>query len=83
MEEKNYLISESELRDLLNAYYTLAALEAGGVDNWSWYSESISDFKRNYIESNPEIKNFAEDSDYIYMEDIVDYEIANCYDEVK
>lgn len=31
--EKNYIISESELRDLLTNTYTLMALESGGVDN--------------------------------------------------
>ena len=83
MEEKKYLISESELRDLLNSFYTLHALERGGVDNWAWYSESIDDFKKEYVKQNPDIKNFVLDSDYIYIEDIADYEIANCYDEVK
>ena len=58
MEEKTYLISESELRDFINAYYTLAALEAGGVDNWSWYGESINEFEKNYIANNQDYANF-------------------------
>jgi len=26
----------------------LRALEAGGVDNWEWYSESLKDYYRKY-----------------------------------
>lgn len=28
----------------------LAALEAGGVDNWDWYSDSLKDFWKKYGE---------------------------------
>lgn len=41
---KQYLISESRLRDLLHSEAKLNALEAGGVDNWSWYGDSLRDF---------------------------------------
>lgn len=41
---KQYLISESRLRDLLYAEAKLNALEAGGVDNWEWYGDSINDY---------------------------------------
>ena len=37
-------IEVEDLRELLDAAYRYYALERGGVDNWSWYSESISDF---------------------------------------
>ena len=37
-------ISKQELRELLEAYHRLQALECGGVDNWEWYGESINDF---------------------------------------
>lgn len=40
---KKYLITESRLQELLEAEATLIALECGGVDNWDWYSESISE----------------------------------------
>lgn len=38
------IISKEELRELLEAYHTLQALECGGVDNWDWCGESISDY---------------------------------------
>lgn len=44
MEEKYYKISESELLELLHDELTLIALQNGGVDNWSGYSESIMYF---------------------------------------
>jgi hypothetical protein len=34
-------ISRYELQKLKDRGDTLSALEAGGVDNWEWYSESI------------------------------------------
>ena len=40
---KNYVIEESELKSLLHDSFKLAALEAGGVDNWEWYGESLHD----------------------------------------
>lgn len=44
MEEKYYRISESELLELLHDELTLIALQNGGVDNWTGYSESIMHF---------------------------------------
>ena len=35
--EKRYLLTESELRELLEDRFKLAALEAAGVDNWAGY----------------------------------------------
>lgn len=35
--EKRYLLTESELRELLEDRFKLAALEAAGVDNWEGY----------------------------------------------
>ena len=46
------IISKEELIELLEAYYTLAALECGGVDNWEWSGESSSDFLNSYWEEN-------------------------------
>ena len=36
-------IEQRKLLDLLEAYFKLAALESGGVDNWEWYSEALND----------------------------------------
>ena len=43
---KYYKISESDLLELLTNDLTLGHLEAGGVDNWSWYGEG----RREYLE---------------------------------
>ena len=42
------LISKEELADLLRASSKLSCLEAGGVDNWTWYDEALSDY--DYID---------------------------------
>ncbi len=39
-------ITIEEYRSLLRDKHTLCALECGGVDDWSWYSESLSDYAR-------------------------------------
>lgn len=41
---KKYLLSKEELIDLLAAKYKLEALEAEGVDNWSWYGSNFVDW---------------------------------------
>ena len=38
------LISKEELADLIRASIKLSYLEAGGVDNWTWYDEALSDY---------------------------------------
>lgn len=42
-EEKKYVLTESELSSLIEDSLELSALMDGGVDNWVWYSESLSD----------------------------------------
>ena len=34
-------IEQRKLLALLEAYFKLAALENGGVDNWEWYGDSL------------------------------------------
>lgn len=47
MEEKEYvLIEKDEYKSLLRDSYILAALEIGGVDNWSFYGEAINEYLR-------------------------------------
>lgn len=41
-------LSWQEYQDLLCDSEKLAALEAGGVDNWEWYSESLQDFYKKW-----------------------------------
>ena len=37
-------ISKEEYNDLKRAKLFLCALEAGGVDNWDWYSDAYNEF---------------------------------------
>lgn len=41
--EKKYVLTESELSSLIEDRLILEALEDGGVDDWEWYQESLSD----------------------------------------
>ena len=79
-EQKKYLISEKELKEMLYAMYELQALEWGGVDNWSWYGESFSDYIRYYIEENK--LNKDEINEDFGIGDIVELEIKG-YEEVQ
>jgi hypothetical protein len=77
------MISESELKDLLTGYYTLMALEYGGVDNWEGYGWSIGDFIENWLyerknEFNCDTSDMVDD---FSIEDIAEYELVE-YDEV-
>jgi hypothetical protein len=63
---KKYIVSEERLRDLIEAEEKLCALNAGGVDNWSWYGDSI----RDYIEQNRFNEPFEE------IEELVDRELS-------
>jgi hypothetical protein len=38
---KDVTISADYYLDLIRAELILAALEAGGVDNWDWYGDSV------------------------------------------
>lgn len=48
-------ISVQRLRELLLAENKLGALQAGGVDNWQWYSDSLSD--HGYFKFQEELEN--------------------------
>lgn len=50
------LISKEELADLLRASNKLSCLEAGGVDNWTWYDEALSDY--DYIDNDTLTKDY-------------------------
>jgi tRNA A37 N6-isopentenylltransferase MiaA len=39
-------ITEKRLKELERAEAKLYALEAGGVDNWEWYSESLKEWRK-------------------------------------
>ena len=46
--ENQYIISESELIDLLAAYHYANCLDAEGVDNWSWYMVNKEEYLGNF-----------------------------------
>jgi len=41
---QSYIISKQNLERLVQDSLTLTALDSGGVDNWSWYGQSIKDY---------------------------------------
>ncbi len=47
MTEKRYLLTETELLELLEDRYRLAALEAMGVDNWGGYKYAFEYWKED------------------------------------
>lgn len=75
MKDKKYIISEKDLRDLLYYYNKGLALESGGVDNWEWYGESISDYVNNFRREND--IPYDDDEEEFYLEDIVEICIKN------
>ena len=44
IESSNRTISKREYEELMDRNRKLSALEAGGVDNWEWYSESLNQY---------------------------------------
>lgn len=55
-------IEQRKLLDLLEAYFKLAALESGGVDNWEWYGDSLY----QYLQEDE--MNKAQDDDYDFRD---------------
>ena len=54
MDNTYVLIPKKKALSLLENNAKLMALESGGVDNWSWYGESLWDYLKEY---------FGEDND--------------------
>ena len=55
-------IEQRKLLDLLEAYFKLAALESGGVDNWEWYGDSLY----QYLQEDE--MNKTQDDDYDFRD---------------
>ena len=51
--EKKYVITESQLIDLLVADMEYVMNERDGVDNWEWYHESYKDVVKEYYPGDP------------------------------
>lgn len=41
---KKYIVNEQELKALVLAFHELSALNAGGVDDWEWHSDSLKEY---------------------------------------
>ena len=50
---KYYAVTEDELRRLILNDLTLEALSSGGVDNWSWYGEALTEYVKDEYDYNP------------------------------
>lgn len=46
--ENKYIISESELINLLAAYHYANCLDAEGVDNWTWYMVNKKEYLKGF-----------------------------------
>lgn len=44
------LISKEELADLIRDSIKLSYLEAGGVDNWIWYDEALTEYNEDDLD---------------------------------
>lgn len=73
MDEKNTFVKISivELKDLLEDSAKLAALESGGVDNWSWYGDSFQDYVKLL-----EYKSFEDYIEALHAEILEKYELV-------
>lgn len=65
------LIPKDELKELLCDSLKLQALEVSGVDNWSWYGESVRDF----IDAAKADYNVPEDDDDFDISDMADVDV--------
>ena len=69
---KYYKVSETDLKYFIESRAKFEALESGGVDNWSWYGESYSD----YLADMKKQYNIPMEED-LDFKDIADREIKN------
>lgn len=64
--KKYYCLSEDQLKNLIKASNDLAALESGGVDNWSYYGDALDEYYTEYAKQldfstdNKEIEELAD-----------------------
>lgn len=65
------LVPKDELKDLLYDSLKLQALECGGVDNWSWYGDSIRDF----IDAAKADYNVPKDDDDFDISDMAEVDV--------
>ena len=76
---KYYKISEKDLLELLANDLTLGHLEAGGVDNWSWYGEGRHEYLEEVASAFLTKEEMPED---LNEEDVAKL-ILNNFEEIK
>ena len=69
---------EAEYLNMLAANLELAALNQGGVDNWSWYGASLNDYYKQFLkDEGTRLYSYASgfdiDLDEFMFEDMADY----------
>lgn len=87
------MVPKEKLIELIEAFYKLAALESGGVDNWEWSGESVVDFLDGYwIENHDALIKFfnlkteeeiEEFKDGFGFADIAQFEVDINYNEME
>lgn len=65
------LVPKDELKDLLYDSLKLQALEVSGVDNWTWYGDSIRDF----IDAAKVDYNVPKDDDNFDISDMAEVDV--------
>ena len=65
------LVPKDELKDLLYDSLKLQALEVSGVDNWTWYGDSVRDF----IDAAKADYNVPKDDDDFDISDMAEVDV--------
>lgn len=65
------LVPKDELKDLLYDSLKLQALEVSGVDNWTWYGDSI----REFVDAAKADYNVPKDDDDFDISDMADVDV--------
>ena len=67
MEEKLFVLTETQLVELLTDQMKLDALDRAGVDNWCWYGENFAEIQKIYC---PDADISEEDLDDLTFWDV-------------
>lgn len=72
---KNIMVDEKRLKELERAMSKLNALEAGKVESWEWYDESLKDWRKDN-----EVDEIIEDTATQLLEALAEcaYEPSEC-----
>lgn len=77
---KIYAINEEQLKTLIIQANSFLALQSGGVDNWSYYYDSLDDAYTQWgedLEIKTEAKDLDELEDLIAEEELKEYPVID------